>query len=240
MALSRESRRRLNAPWLVPAALGLAVLATLIAVIVLSQRVGDDDLRPQAPPFAYAGERPTTVRLTVKQAGDGKITLVEDAAKGAPAPAAREFALGIETVIEVLTPVESAAQVNAGDWVSVVGIPNEVRNFTIHAVVVLRAGSEPDAEHVKHSAAGFAGYEAGIDGSDRVLVGGPVERVDGNVLTLRGPSGSITVQLTAGAPIYRLAAGTLADIHEGDRVAVQGMTATGTPSAILVQPAGSR
>lgn len=240
MTLSRESRRRLNAPWIIPAALGLAILATLVAVIVVSRRVGDENLRPPAPPFAYAGERLATVRLNVKQAGEGKITLVEDAVKGAPAPAAREFAPGTEMAIEVLTPLESIAQVNSGDWVSVIGIPNEVRNFTIHAVVVLRAGGEPDAEHVKHSTAGFAGYEAGIDGSDRVLVGGPAERTDGNVLTLRGPAGSITVLLTAGAPIYRLATGTVADIHEGDRVAVQGMTATGPPSAILVQPAGSR
>jgi hypothetical protein len=238
--LSRESRRRLNAPWLVPAALGLAVLATLIAVVVVSQRVGGEDLRPPAPPFAYTGERPATVRLNVKQAGGGKITLVEDAAKGAPAPASREFAPGTETVIEVLAPVESITQVTAGDWVSVIGIPNEVRNFTIHAVVVLRTAGQPDAEHVKHSPAGFAGYEAAPDANDRVLVGGPVERVDGSVLTLSGPAGSITVQITSGAPLYLLVAGTVAGIHEGDRVAVQGMTATSPPSAILVQPARSR
>lgn len=240
MVLSRGQRHRLNAPWAIPAALGMAVLATLIAVIVLSQRVGDENLRPAAPPFANAGERPATVRLNVKQAREGKITLVEDAVKGAPAPAAREFVPGTETAIEVLTPVESVAGVNPGDWVTIIGIPNEVRNFVVHAVVVLRAGGEPDAEHVKRSAAGFAGYEAGIDTADRVLTGGPVERVDGNVLTLRGPAGSITVQLTAGAPVFRLAAGTVADIHEGDRVAVQGMTATTPPSAILVQSAGSR
>jgi hypothetical protein len=165
------------------------------------------------------------------------MTIAEDASQGAPAPPPRQVRPNASTVIEVLTPVAPSA-VQAGDWVTVIGISNEVRNFSIHALVAI-----PDADGAGLSKGQFAGNEASPNGADRVIFGGlftntstaATAAAGSRSIALFGPSGQISVQLAGTAPVYRLTESTLADIHEGDRVAMRGPD--DGPQAILVQPA---
>ena len=225
------SRPRLS--WVLPAALAVAAAGTIVAVVVLSQHVGNDNIPPQPGAFSYAPPAPGFVRLSVRQVAGGKVTAVEDAPKGAPAPAPRDITAGPNTIVEILEPAKATA-VQPGDWVSVIGITNLVRNFSIHSVVVI-PGGKPSADGVGRSPGGFGGDEASSNLADRVIFGGPVTQVNGDTLTLTGPAGPITVELTASAPLYRLKARTLADVAEGDRIAVRGVDLS-APDAVLAQP----
>jgi hypothetical protein len=120
----------------------------------------------------------------------------------------------------------------------VIGIPNEVRNFSIHSIVVLPPGGDAAANGVKRSPGGFAGNEAAPSGVEQVILGGTIERINGAALTLTGPQGPIQVQLTDRSPIFRLQAGSVDDVREGDSVAAKGLSGSAPPSAILVQHAG--
>jgi hypothetical protein len=110
-----------------------------------------------------------------------------------------------------------------------------VRSFSIRSIVVM---AEPAAEigGMGRSRAGFFGHEAAPDTRDRVILGGRVERIDGRVLTLAGAAGPITVELFEGGALYRLERGTLAQITDGDRVAIEG-AADAEARAVLVLPA---
>ena len=228
--------RRLNTSWIVPAGLALVTLATLVGVIVLSRVVGNEHLRPAAPPFTYSGPAQVYARFSVKEAATGHLTVVGDAPDGAPVPAPRVVTPGPGTKIEALQPVD-AATIVVGDWVSVVGIPNEVRNFSIHAVIVMAATGQPDADHVLRSPGGFEGNEASPNAADRVIFGGAVSAIQGTTLTLTGAAGPITLELEPSAPLYRLEAVPLSAIHDGDRVSVIGIdtSAAAAPTAILAQ-----
>lgn len=240
MAIARAGGWRPRASWIVPLGFLLVVLATLVAVVVLSQHVGQSVSRPDPPPFVLPAGDTTIQRFDVKQAGGGKLTLAVPPLKGQTAPPDYEFWPGAGTRIEVLAPLAKGTLPQPGDWVSVIGITNEVRNFSIHSVVVVPDGGSEGAagaDHVKRSPGGFAGNEAAPNGADQVILGGTVDHVDGMVLTLTGPAGPINVQLTEGAPLFRLEPGTVDEVREGDGVATNGLTPTAPPSAILVQHA---
>ena len=163
---AQVARRRVGPSWLVPAAFGLVAVAAAVAVIVLSQNVGQDNVPALPSPFVYSPPATGLVRASVKQVGDGTMTVAEDAAPGNAAPPPRTVRPTASTVIEVLTPVPSSA-LQAGDWVTVLGISNAVRNFSIHAVVAV-----PNADATGLSKGQFAGNEASANAADRVIFGG--------------------------------------------------------------------
>lgn len=232
MALTRAGSRWHLSGWIVPAGLVLVTAATLIAVIVLSRVVGNEHLRPAAPPFTYTPAQGYT-RFSVKEAAEDKLTVVADAPDGAPAPAPEEIVPGPGTKIEALQPIAAGA-IAVGDWVSVIGIPNDVRNFSIHAVIDMAASGTPGLDHILRSPGGFEGNEASSNAADRVIFGGPVNAIQGTTLTLGGPSGPITLALATAPPLYRLGSVSLSAIHDGDRVSIIGSAAS--PAAILAQP----
>ncbi len=221
--------------WMVPVVLLGAALALLTGIVVVSQRVGRESQRPDAPPFSPPAAFPTNYqRLVVRQVTGSAITLGSDSSSGRPESKATTFDASAGAVIEVISPA-TAASLQPGEWMSVIGITNSVRNFTIHQIVVLPAGSNADADGVARSAAGFGGYEAATDENDRVAFGGTIAKADGNTVTLDGPEGPITVQLSDRAPLFRLAAATAADIREGFGAAAI-LDASGGMRAILFQP----
>lgn len=214
--------------------LGL-VLAGLAGIVVVSQRVGKENLRPEAPPFSPPAVFPANYqRLVVRQVSGATITLGTDSTSGGSESKATTFDASGGAAIEMLSPT-TADTLQAGEWLSVIGIKNSVRNFTIHQLVVLPKGSRPDADGVARSAGGFGGYEAATDESDRVAFGGAITKVEGDVVTLDGPEGPITVQLSERAPLFRLAAGTTGDIRESFGAAAL-TDANGALKAILFQP----
>lgn len=226
--------RRIGGGWLVPAGLLLALVAALGGIILLSRQVGSDDVRPDPPAFAYRPAEPFA-RLTVKQSTGGTLSLSADPVSGGPPPAQYEVTPGSATKVEVLKPVDASA-LAVGDWLAVVGIPNVVRNFSIHALVIIPNATPPDASHVAHSPAGFAGDEASADAADRVVLGGKVTAITADSVTLAGPAGPLTIALAAAAPLYRLEPATADAIHQGDHVAAAGLSASSQPTAILAQP----
>lgn len=231
MAISaRPARSRFQAPWLLPAGALAVVLIALAGIVWLSGKVGGDDLPPAAPPFDAALPAAGYTRFTVKQAAEGKLIVVGDVIQGQPPPAAHDLLVTASTAIERLRVV-TADSLKPGDPVAIIGIPNEVRNFSIHSLVVVDKPAAPDADRVVRSPAGFAGYEAASDPKDRVIVTGTLDRFEGGKLFLKGPGGTMEVTVTKDVPLYRLESGTAAAIKDGDRIAAKG---AGTATAVLL------
>jgi hypothetical protein len=107
---------------------------------------------------------------------------------------------------------------------------------------VIAGFAGPDADGVARSPGGFAGHEASRDPAERPVLGGVVERLDGNQATLRTPGGNVTLDLSATAPLLRLEAAAPDAIHEGDRIAYRPGAAPGlaNAAAALVLTGGAR
>jgi hypothetical protein len=225
-ALRRPSARS----WLPLALVGVALLLGIGAVILLAQRSGRSDLPPEPSAFVAPAPARPVVALDVQQSAGGRLTLSDGS---------RDQALKADARVERLSAIE-AAQLRPGDWLTVIGIPNEIRNFSIRSIVVLSSPAPPDADGVRRSAGGFAGHEASRDGSERPLLGGLVERVDGERVTLAGPTGPVTVTLGPRAPLYRIEPAPPGSVREGDRIAFVSAPSLDAATAILVLPGGAR
>lgn len=225
-AMRRPSPRS----WLPLALVGVALLAGIGAVVLLARRSGQSDLPPEPPAFVAPAPVRPVIALDVQQSGGGRFTLSDGSRDASPRPDAR---------VELLRPIE-AAQVRPGDWITVIGIPNEVRNFSIRSIVVLASPAPPDADGIRRSAGGFAGHEASRDGSERPILAGLVERVDGERVTLAGPTGPVAVTLGPRAPLYRLERADTGAVREGDRIAFLSAPSLDAATAILVLPGGAR
>ena len=216
--------------WLPPVLLLAAIVTAFAGVILLARRAAEPDVPPEPAAFQPpAPARPVTA-LDVQQASGGRVSLSDGSRDVAFAPDAR---------IEVLHPA-TAAEIRTGDWLAVIGIPNEVRNFSIRSLVLIAEPGTPDADAIVRSPGGFAGSEASRDPAERPLLGGFVEAVDGPRVTLRGPTGPIAVTLTPNAPLRRLSQGGTGDVREGDRIAFIGADALGDARSVLVLPGGAR
>jgi hypothetical protein len=228
--MTANAAQRRVPPWVAPAVPALLLLGALAAVLVLARRAAAPDVPPEPPAFQTPAPARPVVALDVLQVAAGRLALSDGS---------RDVALSPNARIEVLRP-ESAAGVRPGEWLTVIGVANEVRNFAIRSLVLSEGGGAADAEGVLRSAAGFAGHEAARDQTERPLLGGVVERVEGQRLVLRGPTGPVTVDLSPNAPLWRLAAAQPADIREGDRIAFPAGTAISDAAGVLVLPGGAR
>ena len=224
-----SSRRSIPA-WLPPAVLLLTIAATFLAVLALARRAAAPDVPPQPPAFQPPSPVLPVSAHDVQQVAGGRVTLSDGSREVALAPAVR---------VEVLRPA-TPDQIQRGDWLAVIGIPNEVRNFAIRSLVVIGGGGTADREGVVRSPGGFAGHEASRDQAERPLLGGVVTAADGRSVTLQGPSGMVTVDLASGAPLRRLVEAGADEIREGDRVAYAGSGAIGDARSLLVLPGGAR
>ncbi|MGE0542695.1 MAG: hypothetical protein AB7R89_21220 [Dehalococcoidia bacterium] len=227
--MSALTSRRPFPAWLPPLALIAGIIVAGLIVIGLTRRAAAPDVPPEPDAFqAPSPVRPTTA-LDVQQAADGRLTLSDGTANVSLKP---------DAVVEFLT-VASAGDIRVGDWLAVIGVPNEVRNFSIRSVVLLDSADAPDEEGVVRSSGGFAGHEAARDQAERPLLGGRITGVDGSRVTLDGPAGPITLDLTDRAPLFRLARGEASGVQEGDRIAIPtgGVADAG---AVLVLSGGAR
>lgn len=222
--------RRLLPAWLPPVLLLAAIVAIFAGVILLARRAAEPDVPPEPAAFQPPAPAHAVTALDVQQASGGRLVLSDGSRDVA-------FAPGVQ--VELLRPA-SAAEIRPGDWLVAIGIPNEVRNFSIRSLVLIADPSAPDGEGVVRSPGGFAGHEASRDSSERPLLGGVVEVVEGQEVTLRGPTGPITVTLTTNAPLRRLEAGRPEDVREGDRIAFIGADGLDDARGVLVLPGGAR
>jgi hypothetical protein len=228
--MTAASSHRTFPAWLLPALLALLLAAAIAAVILLARRAS----APDVPPAPAAFQRPSPTRpvttLDVQQAANGRLTLSDGS---------RDVALNSSARIESLQPVTADA-IRPGDWLAVVGIPNEVRNFSIRSLILVGNPTPADAEGVVRSPGGFAGYEVSRDQNERPLLGGTVREIRGDEILLDGPAGPLTVSLTPRAPLYRLTESRPDDIREGDRLAFIGPGPVADATSLLVLPGGAQ
>ena len=211
-------------PWLLPAAVIAIAVTVFAATVGLAWQLNRDNLPAPPPTFrAPAPGIPVNV-YEVKEANANGLVLAS--ADGAdiriPRPAA------VDAVVQ-------GGSLRAGDWVNVAGIADEVRNFSIRAILVLPEHGPAGADGVARTPAGFTGLETRRDPAERIIVGGQVVRVDGETATLLGPAGEITLTIKQDAQLFRVEKGDPAAIRAGDRLAsTQAAVAdTALPTALI-------
>lgn len=221
--------RVLRAAW-APVLTGVAVLALLGTVIVLSQSVGGDDTPSPAPPFQPPAGT-TVAAADIKTVDGSRLVIVRQTRSGTEE---QEIVTAPGTRVEQLAAI-APSDVAPGDWLTVVGVPNDVKNFAVYALVVIAGSPAAGADGVARSPAGFAGHEPSRDPRARPIIGGRVLAVEGNVITIEGPTGDIRVTAgpEAAARLYRIEPATVADMVEGDRLAGDFDSGPGSPLLLL-------
>jgi len=227
-AIAAVPRQGLTPAWLAPVVVVAALVGGVIAVLLLARRAAAPDVPPETPAFSAPVPARPTIALDVQQSEAGRLTLSDGT---------RDVVLRPDVRVEILRPI-AAADVSDDDWITVIGIPNEVRTFAIRSIVVNAAPRPEDGERLRRSEGGFAGHEASRDLNERPLIAGRVVARDGARLRVDGPAGPVQVDLAARAPLYRLEESTPGAIREGDRLAFDASN-TGIASAayVLVLPA---
>lgn len=225
---------RSAAAWLSIAAAAVLAVA-LTAVVVLRGRAGAPSGQDTLAAFTTPSPAHPSIAFDVQQANASALTISPSGGNARPVEVTLPAALAVYRLVPA-TAMDAAP----GDWVTVVGVANEVLNFTIRQEVIIPAalGAAPDADGVPR-VAGLAGNEANRDAQERPIVAGRVERVVGTRLTLATPSGEMTLECDGRSPLFRLTAAGSADIHAGDRLAYvppyPGATLAEAP-AVLVLP----
>jgi len=211
-------------PWLLPLVIFLAVLATLIAAVIFAREAGKSEAPPQPGAFipppgadyvAYDVERTDGATIKVTTGTGREATSID-------------LALPAGTHVWLLEPA-TAAELQPPLVVSVIAIPNEVRNYTIKLMAFAPPQGEIafDGEPIP-LADGFLGHELSRDPKERTVVSALLESFDGKSGVTKTSTGPGTLFVEDGAPIRLLRQGEPADIQPGDRLAVH-TAANGTP-----------
>lgn len=228
----RSVRGNALRPFALPAGILAVFIGTGIGLVILSQSVGGSDAPPPAPPFVTPVSSSVSA-LDVKQRDGDVVTLIRQKAEAADE---RKLTITTGLRIERMTPI-TTADVRVGEWLTAVGIPNQVKNFAVRALVLLPGGGTPASDGFVRSAGGFVGHESSQSQDDRPILGGTVERIEGSTIVLTTVAGTVNVRAEAGTPIFRLEPGSANDVGEGARLA--GTFGESDPVSVLVQrPAG--
>ncbi len=203
-------------------------------MLVLAQRAAKPDAPAEPRPFvapstihpsaAFDVQRVEGATFTVSGGGNNKDSLQMTLPSGAR--------------VEVLTPI-TPADLHAGDWMTVIGVPNAVKSFAIRSIVVVGSPTAPTADGIVLTPGGFAGNEAGRDPKELPILGGTIDHVGSQSATLQTMSGPVTVDFAGAPPLRKVRAGAIADVQEGDRLAF--LTVGGAPDmgAVLVLVGGA-
>ena len=240
MATTQTAGARSRLPqWLLPLLLGVVLVGLLVTVVVLARRASEPDAPPEPAAFAAPAAATAVLVFDVEAADAGRLRL--SGGEGAARQSGVDLVLPPSAAADLLEPA-AAADLKAGDWLTVAGIPNEVKNFSIRALVVLAGTGAPGPDGFVRSPGGFTGGEASRDARERPVLGGVIERVDGSNVALKTTAGPVTVTLTASAPLRRLRTATAQEIRAGDRIALWA-TRDGQPDTgrgVLVLVGGAR
>lgn len=226
------SRTPLTA-WIVPAVFGLLLVGGLIAVLVLARQAAKPDAPPEPGAFVPPATAHPSAAFDVQRVDGGTLTVTGNSKDS------QQMTLPATARVEILDAI-APADLHPGDWLTVVGVSNEVKSFGIRSIVVVSSPGSPDADGIVRTPAGFAGNEASRDPKELPILGGTVTRADSLSATLQTASGPITISFAGAPPLRKVRAGSLADVHEGDRLSF--LTAGGAPNlgAALVLPGGAR
>lgn len=226
--------------WLLPGGLAVVLLAIIATVVVLAQQAGETGAPPKPAAFEPPREALEVVVYDVQGVTDGAITFAADL------ESTDDLMIPVTARVERLTAM-GFAEVKPGDWATVIGVVNGVRNYTIGSVVIMDGFRATSGDTELRSPGGFLGYEAARDLQQRVIVAGLVDSVEEGRFTITTPGGPVSVWLegteAAGPPPFlHLDESSVADIRTGDRVAFPA-TQDGKPdpaaTAVLVLDASA-
>jgi hypothetical protein len=233
-ALPRPSRF----PWLLPAVLFAVVMAALVGVILFARESSKSDAPPRPPAFVPP-QLQTYTAFDVEGNDNGNLRVSSGSAQTATSS---DLALPAGTRVWVMEPA-SAKDLQPPLKVNVIGIPNEVRNYTIKMLVAAEpAGDVSFAEPFIELFDGFYGHETSRDTRERVVLSVVLESFDGRQGVTKTANGPGTLYIDDGAPLRVVRAGAPADIEPGDRIALR-HGANGQPDAslgVLVLRGGAR
>lgn len=183
----------------------------MAVVAFLAWYLNRDTLPPRPATFSAPAPVAPHFNYIVKQADASNLVISGDS--GTP-----DIRVPRPAATELLAP-GSIAEIRTGDWINVIGILDEVRNFSIRAVIVVAGVDKPAADGAGYSPGGFSGIEVRPDPAERIVVGGKVTAIDGEKLSLAGPAGDMTLTLLPRATIFRLGGAPSSAIGAGDRIA---------------------
>lgn len=239
-------------PWLAPAAVLVFLVAGLGAIIFLSSRANTTEAPPEPAAFATPVPARPVLGYDVRQAAPGSFQL---ASAGQASGQERTLTVTPDMTWEILERFPES-EIAVGDYITVIGVPNAVRAFSIRSVVVFPANSTPGDDGIVRTENGFAGYEAARDPLEKPIMSGRVtalaqregttETARGlvpatfTVVTFEGPGGPVTLDLQNGADfaLHRVAPATAEDVTDGDRLAFA--DDGNEPEAILILKGGAQ
>ncbi len=226
-------RARLWQPWMIPTGLLLLLFIASVVIYFAANSGGADESRPALKAFSGLSTDNPTLAFDVSGVSNGKLAL-SAGAKGANSAAVElQPAAGLRA--EFIAPA-TAADIRAGDDIVVIGVTNEVRSFSIRMILVIPA--ELRAPSGELTQGGFAGSEAEVDQTERVVLRGKVITVSATQLSLTSGGAAVTFDLTPTAPIRKLRSGTAADIRASDRVALHATDSKPDPTKPILVLAG--
>ncbi|PFG74257.1 hypothetical protein A9A59_1472 [Tepidiforma thermophila] len=186
-----------------PVGAAVFVLAALAAVVAAARQTGSGD----APPTPGAMQLPRIAAyatFTVERVEPGRLVVSGGSVS--------ELPVGAETRAWRLEPADADA-VQTGAAIAIIGVPNEVRNAAIRAIIVGDPGSPGPAGP-------FGGHEALGERFALPMVVGTVVRVEEGRAVIRTGAGEATAWPGEGAPVFRVREVEVDDIRPGDRVGV--------------------
>ena len=224
--------------WIIPIVLAVLLVAAAIGIVIVAGQQGGEDAPPAPAPFEPEVHLGVSYRQFDVRQVDGSVFTVSSLT--ASEEELLSFELSETARLELLDHA-TVEDIELGQWITVIGIPNAVFNFSITTIVII-----PDfiagANNLATTPGGFYGHEAGrplVKGDVlRPTVGGEVIAIavpesDDNefttepllVVTLAGPDGEIELELFASAPLMLQRQASPSDIQSGDRIAVHAISA---------------
>ena len=233
-ALPRPSRL----PWLLPAVLFVVTFAALAGIVLMAREAGKSEAPPQPQAFVPPPALPYAA-FDVEASSAGKLRV---ASGDASDRSAADLELPAGTRVWRLEPV-TAAELTPPLIANVVGIPNEVRNYTLRMLIFAPPTGAVSFDTAYLSLAdGFFGNETSRDPREEVVSSALLESFDGREGVTRTANGPGTLFVAEGAPAWILRPIEFAEIEPGDRIAVH-KAADGSPDVsrgVLVLEGGAR
>lgn len=201
--------------WVAPVLALLFLVGVVITLLFVAIATQDDALPPDPGPFVPPASANPTLSFDVERAEAGVLALAigQDTAREE-----LEVTLVETDSVEFLELIEPSA-VNVGDWATVIGVKNDVRNFSVKMVLVVAGGGEPDADGWLRTGTGFLGHEAARDAREVPIFAGRVAEVRENELVIDSGA-SLVIAVNPGGPLRMLRSGAPAEIADGDRIAL--------------------
>jgi hypothetical protein len=225
-------------PWLIPVGLFALLIAGLIALFLFAREAGKSEEPPQPPAFV-APELKTYTAFDVEGNAGGKLKVSSGRAEDA---SSSDLDLPAGTRVWFMEPAE-AADIKPPLKVNVIGIPNEVRNYTLRMMVFAAPeGPITFEEPFIPLFDGFFGHEPSRDLRERVVLSVLLESFDGRNGVTSTANGPGTLYVDPGAPVRLVRSGSPAEIQPGDRIAIHD-AADGSPDTskgVLVLVGGAK